>query len=66
MKDRGFSCTWGLWLVCDGMLFAADEWTAHMQTKKLWLEFDELVRGRLEERPEKQRDMYNEMEVPGP
>jgi hypothetical protein len=48
------------------MLFAADEWTAHMQTKKLWLEFDELVRGRLEERPEKQRDMYNEMEVPGP
>ena len=47
------------------MLFAIDEWTDHMQTKRLWLEFEKLVRGRLEERPENQRDMYNEIEIPG-
>lgn len=66
LKDMEFSCTWGLWLGCDGMLTVVDEWVGHMQRKRLWLDFEELVRGRLEERPEKLRDIYNDTVALGP
>jgi hypothetical protein len=48
------------------MLWGIDEWLNRMQTKRLQLEFEKLVREGLEERQEKPRDMYKEATMPGP